>query len=207
MSVILSAASALSWASGVLGARDEASLIEEMSREPDDHGESVTFLPYLSGERTPHADPHARGVFFGLTHETTRASLVRAVLEGVAFAFADARDAITSAGTPLGEMTVIGGGARSGAWLGILSNVLGAELVTREGSELGPAFGAARLARLSTTGERVADVCTKPPIRERFVPQPERVRAYRPRLARFRDLYKTLRPAFAANARAEGADT
>jgi xylulokinase len=101
-------------------------------------------------------------------------------------------------------MTVIGGGARSATWLGILSNVLGVELVTREGSDLGPAFGAARLARLSVTRELVAEVCTKPPVRERFVPDPERVQAYRRPLQRFRDLYNTLRPAFAANALATG---
>jgi xylulokinase len=206
MSVLLSAASALSWASGVFGARDEASLMAEMEAGESSRSERDTplFLPYLAGERTPHADPDARGVFFGLTHGTTRAALVRAVLEGVAFAFADARDAITESGTVLGPMTVIGGGGRSAAWLRILSNVLGVELATREHSDLGPAFGAARLARIAITGESVDEVCTRPKIVSRFLPDAARTAAYGPRLARFRDLYMTLRPAFAANARAKG---
>jgi xylulokinase len=83
---------------------------------------------------------------------------------------------------------------------------MGTELVTRERSDLGPAFGAARLARIATTGERVDHVCTKPPASRRFEPRADRTAAYRPRLARFRDLYTMLRPAFAANARAKGAD-
>lgn len=94
MSVILSAASCLSWAAGVTGAGDEAVLLAEVEAASDT---SEIFLPYLSGERTPHNDPHAKGVFFGMTHQTDRAALARAVLEGVAFAFADGQDALLAA--------------------------------------------------------------------------------------------------------------
>ena len=85
MSVVLSAASCLTWIAGVTGAADEASLLHEVEVADRDPGDLI-FLPYLSGERTPHNDPFAKGVFFGLTHESERADLARAVLEGVALA-------------------------------------------------------------------------------------------------------------------------
>ena len=99
MSVILSAASCLSWVVKLTGAADEASLLAEIEAAPFRDVRPI-FLPYLSGERTPHNDPMAQGVFFGLTHETTRAELGRAVLEGVAYAFADGQDVLTAGKTP-----------------------------------------------------------------------------------------------------------
>jgi xylulokinase len=151
MSVILSAASALSWLARLLGGTEPELLAEAEAADPD-IGE-LLFLPYLSGERTPHNDPTATGVFLGLTHATGRPQLVRALLEGVAFAFADGQAALTAAGTAIGEVSVIGGGARSQFWGRILAAALNRPLHYPAGGELGPAFGAARLGRLAATGE------------------------------------------------------
>jgi xylulokinase len=198
MSVMLSAASCLQWVSGVTGAAGEAALLAEI--EAEDRPSRVLFLPYLSGERTPHDDPAARGVFFGLDHETTRAQLGRAVLEGVAFAFADGQAALLAAGTPIHRVSVIGGGARSRFWGRILASVLGRPLDYHEGGELGPAFGAARLARLAFSGEEPSAVCTQPTLRETALPERALAAHYAEALPRFRELYRQLRPSFAASA-------
>ncbi len=195
MAVSLSAASCLTWLTGVTGAPSEAALLQEI--EAQDHDSGVLFLPYLSGERTPHDDPHARGVFFGLGHETTRADLGRAVLEGVAFAFADGQEALLAAGTAIERVTVIGGGARSRLWGRILASALGRPLDYRAGAELGPAFGAARLARLADTSESPEGVCTAPALMETAEPDAALAERLAGRLARWRGLYQDLRQRFA----------
>jgi xylulokinase len=192
MSVLLSAASCLSWIARTTGATDEAALLAEVEAR-DRPSQRLLFLPYLSGERTPHNDPEASGVFVGLDHDTDRAALGRAVLEGVAFAFADAQAVLEEAGVVLREISVIGGGARSRLWGRILASVLRRPLVYRAASEVGPALGAARLARLCVTGESVASVCSAPP--EAWCAEPEASLEdhYTPRLAEFRELYQRLR--------------
>ena len=169
MSVILSAASCLRWAAKLLGAADEATLLAEIEANAPEPS-AVAFLPYLSGERTPHNDPDAKGVFFGMTHDTDRATLGRAVLEGVAFAFADGQDALLGAGADIDTVSVIGGGSRSRLWGEILASVLNRPLTYHAGGEIGPAFGAARLARLAATGENPVDVCTPPPVTHVIAP-------------------------------------
>jgi len=196
MSVILSAASCLAWITAVTGADSEAALLAEI--EAADREPGVVFLPYLSGERTPHNDPHARGVFFGLRHDTTRADLGRAVLDGVAFALADGQDALRAGDTAIDEVSVIGGGARSPFWGRILATVLDRPLYYRTGGEVGPAFGAARLARLAVTGEAAGQVCTVPTI-ERIVDPDHVLRdGLAARLTVYRRLYGVLRETFAA---------
>lgn len=196
MSVILSAASCLSWITAVTGAANEAALLAEMEVTTGDS--PVIFLPYLSGERTPHNDPRAKGVFFGLTHGTSRADLGRAVLEGVAFALADGQDALRAAGTAICEVSVIGGGARSVLWGRILASALGRPLRYHSGGETGPAFGAARLARLAVTGEAPRAVCSTPPLQRVFEPDATLQDRYAERITIFRRLYRDLRGAFAA---------
>jgi xylulokinase len=175
-------------------------LLQEIeAAEPDRPSRpgGVTFLPYLSGERTPHNDPNATGVVFGHTHATSRSDLGRAVLEGVAFAFADGRDVLRAAGADMQEVSVIGGGARSPLWGRILANVLGQPLIYRGGGEVGPAFGAARLSRLAVTGEDPAIVCVAPPIARVIEPDADLVAIYTKRLAIYRQLYRALRESFA----------
>jgi xylulokinase len=198
MGVLLSAASALQWLSGLLGV-SEAELLAELDASLQTSGfpaDGPLFLPYLSGERTPHNDPNAQGVFFGLTHESGRPELTLAVLEGVAFAFADAQQSLLAAGSKLDQVAVIGGGARSPLWGRVLASALDRPLTYREGAELGAAFGAARLGRLALTGESPQDVCTPGAVREVIEPDPVLVDRAAARLPRFRDLYARLKDAW-----------
>lgn len=195
MSVILSAASCLTWVTTLTGAASESELLEEIEAT-EEPAEPVTFLPYLSGERTPLNNPHAKGVFFGLTHGTDRAVLGRAVLEGVALAFAEGQAALIEAGTAIDSVSVIGGGARSLLWGRILAAALDRPLIYHRGAELGPAFGAARLARLAANGEDPADVCLLPEIDHIVEPDSGLRDAYAARRPIFRDLYRVLEPAF-----------
>ncbi|NYZ16054.1 xylulokinase [Azospirillum sp. RWY-5-1] len=196
MSVILSAAASLTFAAAVTGAGGEAALLEEVEREDPDIG-GLVFLPYLSGERTPHNDPQAKGVWFGMTHATTRAALGRAVLEGVAFALADGKEALEEAGTRFGTLRVIGGGARSALWGRILAAALDAPLAYPAAAEVGPAFGAARLARLAVTGEEPEAVCTPLPVSRVIEPDPELAAAMAHRRRLYRGLYGALKDSFA----------
>ncbi len=195
MSVILSAASCVDWAVKLTGMKDAASMfamIEARGLSTD----TEIFLPYLSGERTPHNDPQAKGVVFGITHETGATSLGQAVLEGVAFAFRDGMDALTDSGATLDSITVIGGGARSNYWGKILASALGRPLVYRDGGEVGPAYGAARLAILALTKSSVEDVCTAPAILHVAEPDDRLVDTYSERLPKFRSLYQNLKSSF-----------
>ncbi len=195
MSVILSAASCISWAAAVTGASSEAALLAEI--EAEDRDPALIFLPYLSGERTPHNDPDAKGVFFGLTHDTTRADLGRAVLEGVAFALADGQDALLASGTTVGRVSVIGGGARSLFWGRILASILDRPLCYHASGEFGPAFGAARLARLAVLREKPVDICTAPDVERVVEPDAALRERYAERLPTYRRLYRELRATFA----------
>ncbi|HVM97769.1 MAG TPA: xylulokinase [Candidatus Acidoferrales bacterium] len=194
MSVILSAASCVSWVTTLTGATSEAVLLDEVDFDRRDSG--VIFLPYLSGERTPHNDPHAQGVFFGMGHDTTRGDLARAVLEGVAFAFADGQQALLDSGTKIDEVSVIGGGARSPLWGRILASVLDRPLRYYRGGEIGPAAGAARLARLAVTGEDPHDVCVPPPLDHVAEPEARLRDRYTEASAVYRRLYQELKDIF-----------
>jgi len=204
MSVILSAASCLAWLAQVTGASSEVTLLDEVEASDRESGE-LLFLPYLTGERTPHNDPSASGVFVGLRPDCDRAALTRAVLEGVAFALADAFAALSVADSHgPSELSVVGGGARSQLWGRILASALDRTLLYREGAEVGPAFGAARLARLALGEDEALSLCTPPPVASVVEPDPALRDAYSARLPTFRTLYSTLRPHFRAEARRLG---
>jgi xylulokinase len=195
MSVILSAASCVDWAARLCGLPDAAALFAAVEARAAPAG-SELFLPYLSGERTPHNDPHAKGVLFGLTHETDAAAIGQAVLEGVAFAFRDGMDALFDSGAAIESITVIGGGARSAYWGRILSSVLGRPLIYRDGGEVGPAYGAARLAMLADSRAPIEAVCTAPPILQIAEPDKELAGHFADRVPRFRALYQHLKSSF-----------
>ena len=133
------------------------------------------------------------------SHGTTRADLGRAVLEGVAFALADGQQALEDAGAKPTRLQVLGGGARSPYWGRILASVLGRPLAYGAGADVGPAFGAARLARLAATGEDPAAVCAPPATRHTVEPDPALADRYAGQLERFRRLYRALRDEFAAS--------
>lgn len=192
---VLNGASALAWATRLLGHDDPTALLAEAQAQYEGPG-ALLFLPYLTGERTPHNDPHARGVLFGLTPATSPAQIVQAVIEGVAYSLADALDILARAGTTPQQAAIVGGGARSAFWTQIIADVIGIPVIRHAGGETGPAFGATRLARLALTGERPDEVCTRPAILDRTLPDPARHDAYARELARYRALYQALRPEF-----------
>jgi xylulokinase len=201
MAVMLSGAGTLSFIARLVGARSERDLLDEIDAAgtPAASHDRLVMLPYLSGERTPHNDPCATGVFFGLTGETSRADLGRAALEGVAFALADGLDALEAGRRAIGALSVIGGGARSRAWGRIIAAALDRPLVYHRGGEIGPALGAARLARIATGAASVADACARPAIDEVLEPDPALQAALAPKRALFRRLYGDLAATFAAS--------
>jgi xylulokinase len=195
MSVILSAASCVDWATRLCGLASAGALFElaEARNRPAD---AEIFLPYLSGERTPHNDPHAQGVLFGLTQESAPAAIGQAVLEGVAFAFRDGLDALLASGGAIESISVIGGGARSAYWGRILSSVLRRPLTYRDAGAVGPAYGAARLARMGAERAAIEEVCTPPPILHVAEPDDRLSDLYSQRIGRYRSLYRHLKDLF-----------
>lgn len=192
MSVILSAAASLAWLSRIAGA-DEAALLAEVEQAGIGGDRGPVFLPYLSGERTPHNDATATGAFAGLTAAHDRADMTRAVLEGVSFALADGLDALEVHGGRVGMLIAIGGGARSALWLRILASALDRPLRSVSGGDVGPALGAARLARIACGDGGVADTCTPPPTAAEYAPAPALVAQLAARREAFRRLYPALK--------------
>ncbi len=190
MGVILSASDSLEWLSRVAG-RKPAELAGAVSLET---GPSpVTFLPYLSGERTPHNDAAARGAFVGLAQSTGLADLTQAVMEGVAYALADCQRVLADAGTDFASALAVGGGARSETWLRIIASVLDRPLEIAADSDVGAALGAARLAICAAEGANPAEICAPPPILRAIEPEPALVARYREGHARYRALYPALK--------------
>jgi xylulokinase len=119
-------------------------------------------------------------------------------MEGVAFTLADALDCLEAAGDRLGAIGLIGGGARSALWTRMIASTLRRPITRYRGGETGPAFGAARLARLAATGEAPEDVCAAPPVLDVTDPDPGLAERLKRKLDRFRSLYRALKPEFAA---------
>ena len=190
MGVILSATDALNWWAGVAGA-DPATLTGEL-----DAGSAVpsglTFLPYLSGERTPHNDAAIRGSFVGLDHAHDRKAMTRAVLEGVSFALRDSLEALRVAGTDIDNVMAVGGGTASEVWLGILANVLNLPVNLPQDGDFGAAFGAARLGLLAAEGTEPATICTQPVIDRSFEPDAGLRDGFEAAYQRYRALYPAI---------------
>ncbi|MGZ3298152.1 MAG: xylulokinase [Asticcacaulis sp.] len=195
MSVMLNAASCLDWVVALTG----ASSVEGVLKNLESSGATDTpelFLPYLTGERTPHNDPHAKGVFFGMTASTGPAQLALATLQGVALALADGMDVLTDAGTRFDSITVIGGGSRSPYWGRILASALNKPLIYRTGADLGPSYGAARLARLSIGDGDIESVCTAPTIESVIEPDRQMSDILAAKRPTFLKIYQSLKPHF-----------
>jgi xylulokinase len=195
MAVMLSAAANLDWVMALCGFKDIPDTFTSAEKKGL-HARSPIFLPYLSGERTPHNDPTARGVFFGLSPETDKADLAYAAMEGVAFAFADGLDVLMEAGSTIGEISVTGGGARIPFWGRLLASALGKPMTYREGGEVGAAYGAARLGRLALTGEDPDQVCVMPKITRVVEPEPALAEKLAQRRLIYASLYQNLKKAF-----------
>lgn len=194
MNVYLSAASCISWFADNIAHKRIPLLLHEA--EAEHTKEAPLFLPHLSGERTPYNNPHAKAVFFGMTHSTQRGTLMQSVLEGVALLVAQGQQALEKVGVNVDEINVVGGGADSPYWGKILASALNRPLTYRLCADLGGAFGAAKLAWLGLNGGDPAHVLTLPPITQIIEPHPEWANNYAEKLERFKRVYKALEGSF-----------
>lgn len=176
MSVVLSATSTLNWLAARLK-RSARDLVTELGSEPRP-ATDLLFVPYLDGCWSPRFDPQIRGGFFGLAHQHDDAAMTQAVLQGVAFALRDSADAFRAAGTRLDRLVALGGGSQSVLWLSIIASVLDADLDLPEASELGAAFGAARLAMVAANNARPETVLRAPKLRGVVRPHPAHADSY-----------------------------
>ena len=207
MGVMLSAGGSLRWFRDNLGHLEKVAarlagkgaydlLCKEAERVPPG-AEGLLFLPYLAGERTPHADPHARGVFFGLSLKHGKGHMVRAVLEGVCYGLRDSLELMKSLGVEFREVRVLGGGARSLLWRQILADVFGLNVYTMEVDE-GSSFGAAILASVgvraySSVGDAVRRIVRT---RDAVKFKESNHRVYEKYYRLYRELYPLLRDAY-----------
>jgi xylulokinase len=197
-SVVLSAASCVRWLCKLTSA-DEGCLLSEAERvSVNSRAKAPLFLPYLSGERTPHNDPYAQGVFCGLVESTDRAMLAYSVLEGVTFALSDGLDALRADGTRMASLFLIGGGARSTLWTQLIADAFGVPIRRPPDTQCVAALGAARLGWLAAEGD-ISVVVRAPSLWEEFIPDDERHSILSERLESFRALHKQMQPLFRFN--------
>ncbi|BAS27960.1 xylulokinase [Limnochorda pilosa] len=212
MGVMLAAGLSLRWVREELGHLERMAaeltgadaydlLAREAERSPAG-ARGLWFLPYLNGERTPHADPHARGVWFGLSSAHRREDLIRAVLEGVAYGLKDSLEILRSLGMEIEALRALGGGARSPLWRQILADVLQVP-IARLNVDEGPGYGAALLAGVGSgvwaDVAEAADATVR--VTDRVEPQEGLRLRYEAGYAMFRSLYQALRPLFREAAR------
>ena len=207
MGVMLAAGGSLRWYRDVLG-EPERSHAMESGRDPYDvligdaaqvspGCEGLTFLPYLSGERTPYADPHARGGFVGLTLRHRKAHLTRAVIEGVTFGLMDSLRLVRGMGLPCARILVSGGGAKSAFWRQLVADVFNADIATVNATQ-GAAFGAAVLAGVGAGMFASVEEACRTIICQTSITSPGAdAGTYQVYYERFRNLYPTLRAHFA----------
>lgn len=191
MGVTLSAADSLSWLSAIVGspASRLADELGDQLRAPT----GVTFLPYLSGERTPHNDASIRGALTGLSHQSDREALTQAVMEGVAFSYRDCLEALKSSGTTIDRVTAVGGGSRSHYWVKAIATALEIPLDLPAEGDFGAALGAARLGLIAAEGADPVQVCSRPAMRETIEPDTSLHAAFEDAYQRYRDLYPAIR--------------
>lgn len=195
MGVILSATDALNWLSGITST-SVSDLTAELGDQLQTPG-NLTFLPYLSGERTPHNDANIRGVFAGLGHESDRKAMTQAVLEGVTFAICDSLAALQKAGTELSRVTAVGGGSRSSVWLQMIATATGLTVGVPAEGDFGAAFGAARLGLIAAEQANPGEVCIPPRISKSITPDPNLASSFDDALIRYRALYPAIKGVFA----------
>lgn len=211
MGVTLSAGNALKWFRDVLSPSERAvetasgmdayEMLTASATQCGPGAEGLVFLPYLTGERTPHQDASARGVWFGLSQRHERPHLVRSILEGITFALRDSLEIIQGLNVPVDEIRCTGGGARSAFWRQLQADIFGHPVIAMN-SEEGPAFGAALMAATGTGAFNTLEEATDSTltVRHRSEPDPSRTTVYDSYYERFRDLYPRLREPFGAMA-------
>lgn len=199
MAAMLNGARPLQWWSETTGIGIAVLLDEAQSAQEKDLRRTPLFLPYLTGERTPHNDASIRGGFYGLENDTSRAEMTRAVCDAIAYTFCDAQEALKKAGTVLENPAAIGGGAKSDHVLQTLSDAMGVSILRRQDASAGPAFGAARLAAIASGAVSLSEIATAPPEDRLFEPDATRAALHQERLVQYRRLYDVLAP-YAASA-------
>jgi xylulokinase len=190
MGVMLSATNSLNWFARITGTKP-AELTNRLGETLRAPGKSVRFLPYLSGERTPHNDAEIRGSFIGLSTHADREDLTRAILEGVAFGLRDSYEALRGTGARFEQLFAIGGGAASGYWLKTIATVLDVPLVNPGGGEFGAALGAARLGISAAIGASPQTIMQTPDVKREILPEAQHKAA-------FDDAYKAFCEAYPA---------
>lgn len=207
MGVMLSAGGAFQWYRNEMAESERAEAkvtgvdpYEVLTREAAEApagSEGLYFLPYLTGERTPHADPHAKGAWVGITPRHKRGHMIRSLLEGVTYGMRDSLEIIKGMRVPIGQIRVSGGGARSEFWRQLQADVYGQAVVTINASE-GPAFGVALLAGVGTGAfKNVQEACDSTiRVMTTTRPKAKAVKAYEERYPMFGGLYRSLREDF-----------
>jgi xylulokinase len=207
MGVVLSAGGALRWfrdtccpdlvaEANRIGVDAYELLTAEAAATPPG-AEGLIFLPYLTGERTPHGSAVARGVFFGLSPRHGRGHLARAVIEGVCYALGQSLDLLRQAGVGVDRVRITGGGARSPLWRGILADVFSCPVVVQPHDE-GPAYGAALLATVGAGAfGSIEEAGRLIQPSEEVIPRPHHTAIYQRGAALYRDLYGALEPLYA----------
>jgi xylulokinase len=201
LAVILSAGGSLDWFRQRLAPGLSYGRIEEMVGQTALGSNGVSFLPYLGGDQTPHRDPDARGVLFGMSSLSSQGDILRAVHEGVVFALREGADSVREAGTPISNVRVVGGGSRSHLWCQMLADNLAMEVCSPLVDE-GAGYGSARLA----AGAVGVDTSGWVKLVERYEPDASRGRAYASRFIEYKELYLALRDRFKASARLRAQD-
>lgn len=196
MAVILSAAGALDWFRQRFAQSLSYGRIEEIVSQSPVGSNGVVFLPYLNGERTPHRDPDARGVLYGMSSFNSQGDIMRAVHEGVVFALREGVESIMSMGTPMTDVRVVGGGSRSHVWCQMLADNLGTPIWSPLVDE-GAAYGSARLAANAVGTDTTGWV----KLVDRYEPDEERGRQYTPWFAEYKEIYQSLQGCFRTSAR------
>jgi xylulokinase len=213
MGVNLSAGDSLKWFVDRLGAEvgaakgsaDPYTILTGEAAKIAPGCEGLLFLPYLSGERTPHADPDARGAWVGLTQKHTRGHVVRAILEGVTFALRDSLAIIKELDVPVREIRATGGGAKSALWRQMQADVFGHDVVTIN-TEQGAAFGVGLLAAVGAGAfKNVEEACTATiQVASRTVTDRKAKALYDRAFPVYQSLYRSLKADFKTIARKIG---
>lgn len=191
MGVILAATDSLNWLARVTGATpgDLSAELGESISGPS----RLRFLPYLSGERTPHNDSHIRGAFAGLAIGSERRDMTQAVMEGVAFALRDCAEALRKTGARMDSLLAIGGGSASRFWLETIATLLNTPLDMPQAGDFGAALGAARLAMVGAGGGTIAEVMNRPPVKSTIEPVTAQRARYDDAYGAWRALYPALK--------------
>jgi xylulokinase len=191
MAAMLNGGSALAWASRLLGTENIDVLLDRVERRFTKPS-PVMFLPYLDGERTPHASASVRGAFFGLSQSSDGVDIAQAVLEGVACSIRQADDLLRSGGCICARPGFVGGGSRSRLWGRIIATLIGRSLARFSEADFAGATGAARLASMNGDERLFDQVATPPSNMEEVEPLRELEAAYEDRFAAFKGAFPSV---------------